>query len=249
MMTLAMAGRRVLIVGGAAGIGRATARLCLEAGARVAVIDRDLWRNEGDDVAPTLTLRADVRSAAEVNIGVAATVAGLGGLDGIVYCAGVDLIAKLVDTSDEDWERVLDVNVTGAMRVCRAALRHFAPEGGTIVLVASAAALRPLADRAAYCVSKAALVTLAKSLAAELGPRRIRVNALCPGAVETALFRSSLKRAADPASARAAISERYALRRIAAPEEMATTILFLSSAASSYVTGAALAADGGDSFD
>src|SRR5271156_2015138 len=94
-MTLAMAGRRVLVVGGAAGIGRATVRLCLEAGARVGVIDRDLWRDEGDDVAPTLTLRADVRSAAEVNIGVSATAAGLGGLDGIIYCVGVDLVAKL----------------------------------------------------------------------------------------------------------------------------------------------------------
>jgi NAD(P)-dependent dehydrogenase (short-subunit alcohol dehydrogenase family) len=248
-MTLAMAGRRVLIVGGAAGIGRATMSQCLEAGARVGVIDRDLWRDEGDDVAPTLSLRADVRSAAEVNIGVSATAAGLGGLDGIIYCVGVDLVAKLVDTRDEDWERVLDVNVTGAMRVCRAALRHFAAEGGTIVLVASAAALHPLADRAAYCASKAALVMLAKSLAAELAPRGIRVNALCPGAVDTAVFRSNFARALDPEAAREAISERYALRRIAAPEEMAKSILFLSSAASSYVTGAALIADGGASFD
>ena len=97
---------------------------------------------------------------------------------------------------------MLDVNVTGAMRICRAALRHFAPEGGTIVLVASAAGLRPLADRTAYCASKAALIMFAKTLAAELAPQRVRVNALCPGAVETALFRTSFADAPDEEAAR-----------------------------------------------
>jgi NAD(P)-dependent dehydrogenase (short-subunit alcohol dehydrogenase family) len=134
------------------------------------------------------------------------------------------------------------------MRICRAALPHFAPEGGTIVLVASAAGLRPLADRTAYCASKAALIMFAKTLAAELAPQRVRVNALCPGAVETALFRTSFADAPDEQAARDGIRERYALRRIADPEEIAQSILFLSSAASSYVTGVALAADGGRSF-
>jgi NAD(P)-dependent dehydrogenase (short-subunit alcohol dehydrogenase family) len=247
-MSAAMRGRRLLVVGGAAGIGRATVRLCLGAGARVAVLDREAWRDESDGVAPTFSLRADVRATADVDAGVSAAARALGGLDGIVYCAGVDLLAKLADTRDEDWQRLFDINVNGAMRVCRAALRDFAPEGGTIVLVASAAALRPLADRTAYCASKAALVMFAKTLAAELAPRGVRVNALCPGAVDTALFRSSFEDAVDPQAARAEIQDRYALRRIADPEEMASSILFLSSAASSYVTGTALAADGGRSF-
>jgi NAD(P)-dependent dehydrogenase (short-subunit alcohol dehydrogenase family) len=247
-MSAPMAGRRVLVVGGAAGIGRATVRLCLEAGARTAVLDRDAWLSDEQNAAPMICLTADVRITAEVEAGVSAAAGSLGGLDGIVYCAGVDLLAKLAETRDEDWARVLDVNVTGAMRVCRGALRHFSPDGGTIVLVASAAGLRPLADRTAYCASKAALIMFAKTLAAELAPRGVRVNALCPGAVETALFRSSFEGAQDPQAARAAIGERYALRRIADPEEIARTILFLSSAASSYVTGVALAADGGRSF-
>ncbi len=247
-MKATMTGRRVLVVGGAAGIGRATVRQCLEEGARVGVLDRDEWRHESDRVAPTFSRRADVRSKADVEAGVATAAAALGGIDGVVYCAGVDLLAKLVDTCDEDWDRVFDVNVNGAMRVCRAALRYFAPEGGTIVLVASAAALRPLADRTAYCASKAALVMFAKTLAAELAPRGVRVNALCPGAVETALFRTSFETAPDPDASRAEIKDRYALKRIADPEEMASSILFLSSAASSYVTGTALAADGGRSF-
>ena len=182
-MTAAMDKRRVLVVGGVSGIGRAAVRQFVAEGARVAVLDRDDWRDENDGVAPSFITQADVRSVADIDAGVAAAAAALGGLDGVVYCAGVDLLAKLADTRDEDWSRVFDVNVNGAMRVCRAALRGFAPEGGTIVLVASAAALRPLADRTAYCASKAALVMFAKTLAAELAPRGIRVNALCPGAV------------------------------------------------------------------
>lgn len=247
-MTAAMDKRRVLVVGGVSGIGRAAVRQFVAEGARVAVLDRDHWRDENDGVAPSFITQADVRSVADIDAGVAAAAAALGGLDGVVYCAGVDLLAKLADTRDEDWSRVFDVNVNGAMRVCRAALRGFAPEGGTIVLVASAAALRPLADRTAYCASKAALVMFAKTLAAELAQRGIRVNALCPGAVETPLFRTSFESALDPEASREDIKERYALRRIADPEEMASCILFLSSAASTYVTGTALAADGGRSF-
>ncbi len=247
-MKALMDGRRVLVVGGASGIGRATVGLFNEAGARIAVIDRDPWTGSQDIPTPGIALRADVRDTNAVDAAVDAAAAALGALDGLVYCAGVDLLAELAETADEDWARVLDVNLSGAMRVCRAALKRFAPEGGTIVLVASAAGLRPLADRTAYCASKAGLIMFAKALAAELAPRGIRVNALCPGAVETALFRTSFADASDPAAAREVIRERYALRRIAAPEEMASSILFLSSGASSYVTGTALAADGGRSF-
>jgi NAD(P)-dependent dehydrogenase (short-subunit alcohol dehydrogenase family) len=247
-MTAAMQGRRLLVVGGANGIGRATVKLCLGEGARVAVVDREPWTDAGERAAPEAVLCADVRSTEQVDAAVTAAGAALGEIDGVVYCAGIDLLATLAETRDEDWQRTFDINVTGAMRTCRAALRHFVAEGGTIVLVASAAALRPLADRTAYCASKAALVMFAKTLAAELAPRGIRVNALCPGAVETALFRTSFERLPDPAAARSEIAERYALRRIAEPEEMAASILFLSSAASSYVTGAALAADGGRTF-
>ena len=245
-MTGAMNDRRMLVIGGAAGIGLATVRLFMTERARVAALDRNAWPDE--ESAPIFAGRADVRSTGEVEAGIAAAARKLGGLDGLVYCAGIDLLATLAETSDDDWARIIDVNLNGAMRACRAALPHFAPEGGAIVLVASAAGLKPLADRTAYCASKAGLIMFAKALAAELAPRGIRVNALCPGAVETALFRSSFEDGPQPDAARQAIKERYALRRIAEPEEMARSILFLASEASSYVTGAALAADGGRSF-
>ena len=240
-----LTGRRLLVVGGASGIGLATVRQCVDAGAQTAVIDRDAWAGPG---VPGIALQADVRNAGEVDAAVKAVAERMQGIDGVIYCAGVDLLTTVAETRDEDWQRILDINLTGAMRVCRAALRHFAPEGGTIVLVASAAGLRPLPDRTAYCASKAGLVMFAKAMAAELAPRAIRVNAVCPGAVETELFRSSFRDAPDEAATRSAIRERYALRRIADPEEMANCIMFLTSAASSYVTGVALAADGGRSF-
>jgi NAD(P)-dependent dehydrogenase (short-subunit alcohol dehydrogenase family) len=243
-MTGSLIQRRMLVVGGAAGIGRACVDLCLEAGARTAVLDRDAWSG---GAAPACSLRADVRVAEQVNVAVAAAADALGAIDGLIYCAGVDYLAELAETTDAEWSRVLDVNLTGAMRVCRAALPFFPRDGGTIVLVASAAALRPLPERTAYCASKAGLVMFAKTLAAELAPR-VRVNAVCPGAVETALFRSSFEGDPDPETLRESIKSRYALRRIAEPDEIARSILFLSSDASSYVTGAALAVDGGRSF-
>jgi NAD(P)-dependent dehydrogenase (short-subunit alcohol dehydrogenase family) len=241
----ALQGRRLLIVGGCAGIGLATVRQCLDAGAQTAVLDRNPWT---DSSAPTIALQADVRNAHGVDMAVRTAAARMQGIDGVIYCAGVDLLTTVAETRDEDWERILDVNLTGAMRVCRAALRDFAPEGGTIVLVSSAAGLRPLPDRTAYCASKAGLVMFAKAMAAELAPQSIRVNAICPGAVETELFRTSFHGVPDAEATRSQIRDRYALHRIADPEEMAHCIVFLTSAASSYVTGIALAADGGRSF-
>lgn len=245
-MSSALAGRRVLVIGGAAGIGRATVLLAAAAGAQVAVIDRNGW--SGTPPPPGPVLAADVCDAPALAAAVDAAATALGGLDGLVFSAGIDLVAPLAETTDADWQRVLDVDLTGAMRACRAALGRFPPQGGSMVLVASAAGLSPLANRSAYCAAKAGLVMFAKALALELAERGIRVNALCPGAVDTELFRTSWQDAADPAGALAAIRARYALHRIAAPDEIAAAAVFLTSAAASYVTGTALAADGGRSF-
>jgi NAD(P)-dependent dehydrogenase (short-subunit alcohol dehydrogenase family) len=238
-VTSALQDQRLLVAGGAAGIGLATVRLATEAGARIAVLDR---------VAVPDGFVADVRDSAAVYAAVDAAAARLGGFDGVVFSAGIDLIAPLAGLSDAVWQQVIDVNLTGAMRVCRAALRHFRREGGSIVLVSSGAGLRPLPERTAYCASKAGLNMLAKALAIELAPRGIRVNAVCPGAVETDLFRSGFAGVVDPAAAREEVRGRYALNRIAAPEEIARAILFLVSPDASYVTGTAVAVDGGRTF-
>lgn len=234
---MTLSGRRIVVVGGAAGIGLATARLALAGGAQVAIIDRH--------AAPAgmLGFVANVRLTGEVDHAMQAASTYLGGVDGLAYCAGIDLQSELPDTTDEAWEQVIDVNLTGAMRSCRAAIRHFRA-AGSIVLVSSGAGLSPLRSRTAYCASKAGLNMLAKAMALELAPGRIRVNALCPGAVDTELFRSSL---ADEAALEA-VRARYALERVAEPCEIARAILFLLSEEASYVTGIAMAVDGGRTF-
>jgi NAD(P)-dependent dehydrogenase (short-subunit alcohol dehydrogenase family) len=120
--------------------------------------------------------------------------------------------------------------------------------GGTIVAIASAAALRPLEQRTAYCSAKAALVMLAKTLAMEVAADGIRVNAICPGIIETPLFRSSYEGAADPEAEKRRILERYVIKRVGRPEEVAQAALYLTGAESGYTTGSALAVDGGRSF-
>jgi NAD(P)-dependent dehydrogenase (short-subunit alcohol dehydrogenase family) len=239
----ALAGRRLVVVGGASGIGRSVALLGMVEGAGVAVLDRDPWQGSG---TPALALRVDVTDRAAVDAGFTQAAMALSGLDGLVYCAGIDLLSTLEKTEDDAFTRLLDVNLTGAMRCCRALLPHMAKTGGSIVLLSSAAGLRPIPERSAYCASKAGLVMLAKSLAMELAARDIRVNAICPGAVDTPLFRSTL--GGNETLTLEAIRNRYALGRIAEPEELARAAIFLTSAASSYITGTALAVDGGRSF-
>ena len=240
-MTVSLTGRRIVVVGGAAGIGLATARLALDAGARVAIIDRH------DAPEELRGFVADMRRTGEVDEAMRAASESLGGADGLAYCAGVDLQSALTDTTDDAWEQVIDINLTGAMRACRAAIQQFGA-GGSIVLVSSGAGLSPLRNRTAYCASKAGLNMLAKSMALELAPRGIRVNALCPGAVDTGLFRSGLANGKEREAELAAIRARYALERVAEPEEIARAILFLLSVEASYVTGIAMAVDGGRTF-
>ncbi len=248
-------GRRVLVTGAASGIGRATAELFAREGAALALVDRDAAGLETARVAcqgPAgryLALPADVGAAAEVERAVAEAARVLGGLDGVVNSAGVDLLAPLVETDLADWARALAVNLTGPFLVCRAALPALrAAGGGTIVNIASGAALRPLPMRTAYCASKAGLVMFGKALAIEAAADGIRVNAVCPGIVDTPMFRASFEGTADPAAELAAIKDRYAIGRVAEPVEIAHAVLYLSCAESSYVTGSALAVDGGRTF-
>jgi len=236
-----LAGRRILITGGASGIGRATAALFAAQGARVAVLDRVRGESE-------ISVLADVSDDASVTRAVGEAVLALGGLDGVVLNAGIDLIASVEAMKAEAWRRIMDVNLTGAFLVTQAALPAMKREAtGSIVAVASGAALRPLLHRTAYCASKAALVMFAKTLSMEVAPK-IRVNAVCPGAVETPLFRQSIDPSPDPAATYEEVRRRYVLERIAEPDELARAILFLISDESSYVTGAALAVDGGRTF-
>ncbi|MGQ2998808.1 SDR family NAD(P)-dependent oxidoreductase [Variovorax sp.] len=244
--------RQLIVSGGASGIGLAVARMAAARGARVALLDRDTAalaeavRLLGE---AALALECDVSDAPAVRIAVDRAAQWLGGVDALVNSAGIDALKSLEATSDEEWARVLAVNLTGPMLVCRAALPHLrAAGGGSIVNIASGAGLRPLPNRTAYCASKAAVIMFGKSLAIETAADGIRVNAVCPGAIDTPLFRTSYENADDPERALAEIRERYALGRIAAPEEVAEAVLYLSGPGASYITGTALAVDGGRTF-
>lgn len=240
-----LAGRRILITGGASGIGATTARLFAREGAGVALLDRDASRaGEVAREAGGVAFGADVADAAEVEDVVARAAAALGGLDGVVNAAGTGVSALFAQTSLADWKRSLDINLTGPFLVSQAALPYLlAAEGATIVNLASGAGLLPNKGRAAYGASKGGLIALGKVMALELAPR-VRVNTLAPGAVDTPFVRNTF----TTDDAVAAVAARFAMQRLARPEEAAEAILFLTSAQSSFVTGATLVMDGGRTF-
>lgn len=245
-MTLLLQGRHLLITGAGSGIGRATAQLFASHGARLALLDRNA--EAVHTVARELGAfhaAVDVADEAQVNEAVQAAASAMGdAIDGVVNAAGMAIPAPLAETRLADWNRVLAVNLTGPFLLCRAALPWLQRSSdATIVNVSSGSALLPVGLAiSSYVASKSGLIAFTKALASELGPQ-VRANAVCPGAVDTPLLPEVLRaKAQDPTQSP------YALKRIATPEEIARAILFLSSSESSYVTGTALAVDGGRTF-
>jgi len=245
-------GRRILVTGAASGIGLAVATLFAQEGARVGMLDRNAAGVQSAATAlgaAAFPVVADVAQEAQVRTAVASAVDALGGLDGVVNCAGIDLLQPFAEMTAEDWRAVMAVDLDGPFFVCRAALPALRRAGAaSIVNVASAAALRPLEHRTAYCSAKAALVMFSKSLAVDLAADNIRVNAICPGIVDTPLFRGSYEAAPDPEAELRRIMDRYLIKRPGRAEEIAAAALFLTSDESAYMTGAAIAVDGGRSF-
>ncbi len=248
-----LAGRKIIITGGASGIGRATATLFAGEGAQVAVLDRDAAQAEA--VARSIggaAFAVDVSDAAETARVVAAAASALGGLDGLVNAAGVFISRGVMETEPEIWHRTISVNLTGTFLCVQAAVPFLRLAGqstagqATIVNLGSGVGLLPTGGgSAAYVASKGGVIALTRALAAELAPA-IRVNVVCPGAVETPMTEGTLRDAAGAVVP--AIANRYALGRPAAPEEIAAGILFLTAHESSFVTGITLAVDGGRTF-
>lgn len=244
-------GRRILISGAASGIGLAVTERFISEGATVGLIDVNEHGLEtvaarlGSGVA---WRKADVSDEAAVESAVSALADELGGLNGLVNAAGVDLQTPLEETSVKDWDRLFEINVRGPFLLCRAAMPYLRASGdATIVNVASGAGLQPISGRSGYCASKAGLVMLGKALAIEAAPG-VRVNSVCPGAIDTPMLRSSYESAENEEAAIQRIRERYLLRRVGDPRELADAVLYLTSAESSFVTGIALAVDGGRTF-
>jgi NAD(P)-dependent dehydrogenase (short-subunit alcohol dehydrogenase family) len=247
-----LSGRRILITGGASGIGLAIAREFVAHGARVALVDRSAEglknaRNAlGDSVA---VVPADVANPADVDAAVARSARELDGLDGVVNAAGISLWRSIEETSYDAWRNILSVNLDGPFLVCRAAIPELKKSGsGTIVNIGSGSSLRPTANFGAYCTSKAALVMLTKVLAMELVEFNIRSNAICPGVIHTPMVERTLAASVDREARPQQYFQRQAMKRFGTAEEIAKLALFLTGPDSSFSTGSAYSADGGSVF-
>jgi NAD(P)-dependent dehydrogenase (short-subunit alcohol dehydrogenase family) len=234
-----LAQRRILITGASSGIGRATTQRLITEGATPILFDLNregaaetLGDSEG------LIFEVDITDAAAVADTIATAADNLGGIDGIVNAAGIMLVGPTEDFSFDDWHKTINVNLTGSFNVAKCALPFLKKEkGGAIVNIASATGLLPNAPgTVAYAASKGGVVAMTRALAADLAPD-VRVNCVCPGLVNTPMGEDFIQNTGN-----------YALRRCAEPAEIANAILFLVSDEASYVTGAALAVDGGRSF-
>ncbi|MER6784911.1 SDR family oxidoreductase [Streptomyces sp. NPDC000658] len=235
-------GLTALVTGGASGIGRTTAQLLAERGARVAVLDLDPSGVE----RPLLGYRADVGDDASVREAVAAAVAALGGLDVLINNAGIGALGTVEDNDDAEWHRVLDVNVVGVVRTSRAALPHLRRSShAAVVNTCSIAATAGLPQRALYSATKGAVYALTLAMAADHVREGIRVNCVNPGTVDTPWVGRLLGAADDPAAERAALEARQPTGRLVGAAEVAGAIAYLASPLSGATTGASLAVDGG----
>ncbi len=246
----ALKDRSALVIGAADGIGRAIARAFAGAGARVvcADVDEPGARATAEAIAQAggqaVAHRADVTRADDLRAAVAAAVERFGGLDVLLFgAANREPSATVLDMSEADWHRTLAVNLTGAFLAAKAALPALiARGGGSIVFIASQLGRVGSPERPAYCATKGALVQLAKVMAADHGPQKIRVNTLSPGAIATGRL---VHRYGTMEQARAVMGPKHLLGRVGEPEEIARAAVFLASDASSFMTGADLLVDGG----
>ncbi|MEU8675835.1 SDR family oxidoreductase [Streptomyces sp. NPDC048560] len=240
-------GMSALVTGGASGIGAAVATLLLERGATVAVLDRETAG------APrgALAFQADVTDDAAVREAVDRAAAEMGGLHTLVSNAGIGSIGTVEDNTDEEWTRVLDVNVLGMVRTARHALPHLRraaadrPGAVSITHTCSIAATAGIPQRALYSASKGAVLSLTLAMAADHVREGIRVNCVNPGTADTPWIGRLLDRADDPVAERAALDARQPLGRLVAAEEVAAAVVYLAGPGAASVTGASLAVDGG----
>ena len=234
-----------LVTGASSGIGLATTRALLAQGAKVAAVglpDRLLDEAKRQLSGAVIFIEADVSESQQVDSAFAKAEAELGPLSGAFNAAGISAVAPITETSDELWQRLIRVNLTGTFHVARAAARTLTSNGGgSLVCTASELSLVGQAGYSAYTATKGGVLAMMRSLAAELAPAGIRVNALSPGTTETPMlaaeFANEEERAMDEAS--------VPLGRFALPEESAAAALWLLGPDSSYVTGTNLVVDGG----
>jgi 2-keto-3-deoxy-L-fuconate dehydrogenase len=238
------AGLVAAVTGGASGIGLATARLLAARGATVAVLD--IADPPSDDELQLVAMRCDVTDDASVREAIDGVADRCGALDVVVANAGIGAQGTVEDNADEEWHRVLDLNVVGTARTVRAALPHLRRSTApAVVVTCSVASWAGLPRRAVYTASKGALYALTLAMAADHVREGIRVNGVAPGTADTPWVGRLLAAADDPAAERAALEARQPMGRLVTADEVAHAIAYLASPMSGSTTGTVLAVDGG----
>jgi NAD(P)-dependent dehydrogenase (short-subunit alcohol dehydrogenase family) len=243
-----------LITGAASGIGLATAEAFVNEGSAVVLFDNqaeplealaDRLKSEGHRA---LSIIGDVTRATDLRRAVEQAVSSFGRLDILFANAGIGYSGELVDTSDEDWDRVMAVNAKGVFLSARESVRQMldqSPPGGSIVINGSISGLAGIPKQAPYAPSKGAVVEMTRQLAIEYATRGIRVNCVCPGTVETPVLRQGMLMSGDPEAFLAMLVAGHPMGRVGRPEEIASAVVFLASDEASFITGAILPVDGG----
>jgi NAD(P)-dependent dehydrogenase (short-subunit alcohol dehydrogenase family) len=239
-----------IITGANSGIGLATARRFATEGARLVAAD---IKDAGVEVhelvdagGQVLFVQADVSSASQVEMLVAETVAAYGRVDVLVNNAGIELPKKITDTTEPEWDRLMDVNLKGVFLCSRAVIPLMQREGGgAIVNIGSELGLVGGSEIAAYCASKGGVVQLTKAMAVDHASEGIRVNCVCPGPVDTPLLEATIAGSLNPEQERLSILDKTLMSRMGSPDEIANVILFVASDEASYMTGSIVVVDGG----
>ena len=246
---LSLSGKVALVTGGSRGIGFATAKVFSENGAHVVITSKDSSRIEDavSKLENTTAMTADIRSEDDVKRVVDNTIKKFGRLDILVNNAGIfPKIKQLHEIEEEEWQEVLDVNLTGQFRFTKAAIPYLKKTKGSIINISSDAGLKAYQgfNADAYSAAKAALILLTKCWALEYSKDKIRVNCICPGVVDTDMTKPFLKTDKD----REFMDKEHPIGRIGQPEEVAKAVLYFASDDASWTTGAVLAVDGGESI-
>ncbi len=245
-------GKAAIITGAGSGIGQATAILFAREGARVTVADISI--SDGQNTVAQIEandhsaifVQVDVSQTRQVQHMVQATVDAFGRLDILLNNAGTNLAATITETREEDWDRVMEVNVKGVFLGCKYAIPAMIQSGGGVIInTSSAAGIVGLKGLAAYTTSKGAVLQMTRNIALDYAEHNIRANALCPGVTASPMTLGVIQAHPDPEAMRLRMERGRPLGRMAQPEEMAKAALFLASDDSSFMTGAPLIVDGG----
>jgi NAD(P)-dependent dehydrogenase (short-subunit alcohol dehydrogenase family) len=246
-----LAGKTAIVTGGSDGIGKAIALTFAREGAKVVILGRDEAKGrkalaELREVGEADYFKCDVSDSKQVRKVIDETIQKFGRIDILVNNAAICPPGDVVTTTEETWDEVMGINLKGVFLCSKYAIPHMQRNGsGAIVNVGSINSLMAMENEAAYDSSKGGVLMLTKAMALDFARTGVRVNCICPGAIETPLLKASLDTAKDPEAARASLIQKHPLRRTGTPKEIAQTALFLVTDESSFITGATIPVDGG----